>query len=176
MIEDSNYDADNPYVVFARGDLNEMKFYWKNRSERVYRVNFGSGGADITNVHVCNAFWKEYSKSRSRSFEIHVPSDAAEPWWFSVELNKRPYDFGPCRACPQKPASAHEPEDSVESHHYESQSHPAKINKEDKWVLMEYSSITTPPSLVLQRESDSAKIIFHRTYITSPPTPPPEPC
>jgi hypothetical protein len=161
LIEDSNYDADNPYVVFAREDSSETKFYWKNRSERVYRVNFRALVDNPTNTNACGVLWKEYKESMPSRFEIHVPSDAAKPWWFNVQLSKRPYDCGPSRTCPQIPAPAHAPEDSGESHHYESQSHPDNIKQEDTWLLTEYNSTTT--SLELQRRSDSAKLLFHRT-------------
>ena len=162
MIEDSNYGADKPYVVFARGDLIEMKFYWKNRSERVYRVNFMDLSNNPTNENACQKLWATYTESEPRFFDIHVPSDAAKPWWFNVQLSKRPYDCGPCRACPQIPAPAHAPEDSGESHHYESSSHPDNIKQEDTWLLMEYSNTTSPPCLVLQRQSDLVEMLFHR--------------
>ena len=161
-IEDSNYD-DEPYVFFARkSDKEQMGFSWKNRSERVYRVNFRALGDNPTNTNACGELWKEYKESRPSRFEIHVPSDAAKPWWFNVQLSKRPYDFGPCRACPQIPAPAHASEDSGGSHRYESSSHPDNIKQEDTWLLMEYSNTTSPPCLVLQRRSELVEMLFHR--------------
>ena len=162
-IEDSNYD-DEPYVFFARkSDGRQMGFSWKNRSERVYRVNFMDLGNNQTNKHARKKLWATYTESEPRFFDIHVPSDAAKPWWFNVQLSKRPYDCGPCRACPQIPAPANEPSDSGESHHYVSPSRPDNIKKEDTWLLMEYSDTASPPCLVLQRQSDAVEMLFSRT-------------
>ena len=163
-IEDSNYDDDEPYVFFARkSDKEQMGFSWTNRSERVYRVNFVGLENNTTNKHACSELWETYTVSRPRFFDIHVPSDAAMPWWFDVQLDKRPYDCGPCRASPQIPAPARESGDSGESHHYESQSHSYNINREDTWLLMEYSDTASPPCLVLQRQSDAVEMLFRRT-------------
>ena len=163
-IEDANYDDDEPYVFFARkSDKEQMGFSWTNRSERVYRVNFVGLENNTTNKHACSELWETYTVSRPRFFDIHVPSDAAKPCWFDVQLSKRPYECGPCRACPQIPAQANEPKDSRESHHYESHSRPNNIKKEDIWLLMEYSDTASPPCLVLQRQSDSVEMLFRRT-------------
>ena len=163
-IEDSNYDDDEPYVYFARkSDGMQMGFLWTNCSERVYRVNFMGLGSNATNEHAKNELWKTYTESSPRFFDIHIPSDAAKPCWFDVQLSKRPYECGPCRACPQIPAQANEPKDSRESHHYESRSRPNIIKKEDTWLLMEYSDTASPPCLVLQRQSDAVEMLFCRT-------------
>lgn len=155
LIQDSNYEVDPPYVVFARDlDAKEMRFEWINRAEKIYSVNFVSSAPDLA---VVGGFWGVYKTQNLHRFHIHVPVDTSKPWWFTVALEPS-RDIGPTRACPMLPSSGGSV--SGADDRYESTQHPANINISDVWGMTEFSN--DPAKIVLTRQSDSAEMRFIR--------------